>query len=189
MTRKLGPSFRHRWPAEVLSSITTSDIAGEARQHVLELAECRGRQRGRVEAQPQRLGAHAGLDSLRFREPRAPPPRSARSARPDWATTQVVSRSLWSTLPRTRTIESVASASSLGGQRLVEDDDLDRGVEVVERGEHHPVALLGLDLLGLGDHAADRHPVTVAPTGDARPACCPTAPAAPVRPPSAGGRR
>ena len=49
-----------------------------------------------------------------------------------------------------------------GGQRLLEDHDLDRAVEVVERREHHRRARARLDLLGLGDHAADLHPLAVA---------------------------
>ncbi len=39
-------------------------------------------------------------------------------------------------------------------------------LEVVEGGEHHRVALLGADPLGLGDHPAHRHPVAVRRAGE-----------------------
>src|SRR3954466_6836292 len=51
------------------------------------------------------------------------------------------------------------------GQRLAEDQDLDRALEVVEGGEHHRVALLRADLLGLGDDAPGRDPVAVLVVG------------------------
>src|SRR3954452_11959812 len=51
------------------------------------------------------------------------------------------------------------------GQRLAEDLDLDRALEVVEGGEHHRVALLRTDLLGLGDDAPGRDPVAVLVVG------------------------
>ena len=44
----------------------------------------------------------------------------------------------------------------VGGVGGVEDQELDLALEVVEGGEHHRVALLQLDALALGDHAADR---------------------------------
>ena len=50
-----------------------------------------------------------------------------------------------------------------GRQRLAEDQQLDRALEVIERREHHRVALLRADPLGLGDHPADRDPLAVAP--------------------------
>ena len=53
-----------------------------------------------------------------------------------------------------------------GGQRLLEDHDLDRALEVVDRREHHRRAAAGADLLGLGDHAADLHPLAVLALGD-----------------------
>ena len=46
-------------------------------------------------------------------------------------------------------------------QRLAEDEDLDAPLEVVEGREHHRVALLRADLLGLGDDAAGGDPVAV----------------------------
>src|SRR3954466_1556320 len=51
------------------------------------------------------------------------------------------------------------------GQRLAEDQDLDRALEVVEGGEHHRVTLLRTDLLGLGDDASGRDPVAVLVVG------------------------
>src|SRR3954463_8736464 len=51
------------------------------------------------------------------------------------------------------------------GQRLAEDQDLDRALEVVEGGEHHRVTLLRTDLLGLGDDAPGRDPVAVLVVG------------------------
>ncbi len=55
-----------------------------------------------------------------------------------------------------------------GAQHVAEHEQLDRGLEVVERGEHHRIALLGPDRLVLGDHPADGHPVSVAPAGQLR---------------------
>ena len=54
------------------------------------------------------------------------------------------------------------------GERLAEDQDLDRSLEVVEGGEHHRVALLRADLLGLGDDAPGRDPVAVLAVGQRR---------------------
>ena len=47
------------------------------------------------------------------------------------------------------------------GERLAEDEDLDRALEVVERREHHRVALARADLLGRGDDPAGGDPVAV----------------------------
>ena len=54
----------------------------------------------------------------------------------------------------------------VGGERLAEDKDLDAAFEVVERGEHHVVALLRADLLRLRDDPADGHPFAVATVGE-----------------------
>ena len=49
----------------------------------------------------------------------------------------------------------------VGGVGRVEHEHLDLALEVVERGEHHRVALLRADPLALGDHAADGDPLAV----------------------------
>ena len=46
-------------------------------------------------------------------------------------------------------------------ERVGEDHELDRAVEVLERREHHRVALLCAQPLDLADHAADRHALAV----------------------------
>ena len=92
-----------------------------------------------------------------------PPRRSARSARtsarsgtsaPDPCDRPCRARA------RSRRLRARLARQLL--ERLGEDDELDRAVEVVERGEHHRVALLGPQALGLADDPADRHPVAVA---------------------------
>ena len=65
----------------------------------------------------------------------------------------------------------------------VEDEQLDLALEVVERGEHHRVALLGPDPLALGDHAADGDPLAVLLARRGRRASSRPAPAAPAAPP------
>ena len=60
------------------------------------------------------------------------------------------------------TIESVASACSEASSALPKTIISTEDSRSYEGGEHHPVTLLGLDPLGLGDHSADRHPVPVA---------------------------
>ena len=71
----------------------------------------------------------------------------------------------WSTRPRTSTTSSTPSAPSYSASALPKIEHLDRALEVVEGGEHHRVALLGADLLGLGDDAPGRDPVAVLAVG------------------------
>ena len=135
--------------ARVLSSITTSDSPGEPGQQLLELADRRSpaapvassRSRsalgaahglaacscasrdllgGGLEALDL-LGDDAGLVAVLVVDAAADQSRSSR--------------------PRAR--------ASQAAERLAEHEHLDRGLEVVERGEHHRVALLGPDPLGL----------------------------------------
>ena len=54
------------------------------------------------------------------------------------------------------------------GQGVAEHQQLDRPGEVVQRGEHHRVAVAGADPLGLGDDPPDRHEVLVAALGQRR---------------------
>ena len=71
----------------------------------------------------------------------------------------------------------------VGGVGGVEDEHLDLALEVVERGEHHRVALPRADPLALGDHAADGDPLAVLLRRPGRRASSPPSPAAPGAPP------
>ena len=158
---QLQPSVTHR-RAQLDDDV---GFAGKAGQQVLELAQ------GRHGGARWRRGAGAA----RWGSGRAWPPGPAASRTSSsvgskrstcWAMRHVLSRSLWSTLPRTSTMESVASASSQAASALPKTMISTEDSRSYERGEHHPVALLGLDLLGLRHHPADRHPVAVAAGGE-----------------------
>ena len=81
-------------------------------------------------------------------------------------TTHVLPASLWSTRPLHEHDLVDRQRRLVLGQRLAEHEHLDRALEVVERREHHVVAVAGADALGLGDDPADRHPVLVAAVGE-----------------------
>ena len=137
--------------------MTTSALPGEAGQQLLEVGEHRRGQRGGVEAEPEHARRHA---------PSSPPARSRRA--------NVLGRGLEAVDlldddarllailvvdPAADEHDRVGGERLLAGrERLAEHDQLDRSPEVVERREHHRVALLGPDPLGLGDHPADASP-------------------------------
>ena len=83
-------------------------------------------------------------------------------------TRHVLPASLWSTRPFTSTTSSTASAASCSASALPNTSSSTDPVEVVEGREHHVVAVARADPLGLGDDAADRHPVLVAALGERR---------------------
>ena len=79
---------------------------------------------------------------------------------------QTLPASLWSTRPRTSTISSGASTPSAAASAFSKTTTSTVPSRSSTRGEHHRRAAAGADLLGLGDHAADLHPLAVLALGD-----------------------
>ena len=167
-TRKSGPSFSRRSPIEVLSSITTSHSPGKPASTSLSSpstdaasAVASSRSRSALGVTGRLASCSSGLGHLLGGRPKG--------------------LDLLGDDARLVAILVVDAAADehdrVGGERLAggrqrvaEHEQLDRALEVVERREHHRVALLGPDLLGLADHAADQHPVAVALVGEVAPA-------------------
>ncbi len=153
-TRKSGPSSSRRSPTASTSSCspgwwpTTSRSSSRKRL---------GHARRDVQREPLDHAARRPPP----RSPAAPPRASGSNGSTSWATSLTSPASFLSTRPRTITI--LSTSTLLGVRRVggVEDEHLDLALEVVERGEHHRVALARADALALGDHAADGHPLAV----------------------------
>ncbi len=92
-------------------------LAREAGEHVLELPSTDAASAVASRRSRSALGV-ARLPGLGLLEPRSPPRRSGRKGSICWTTMHVFSRSLWSTRPRTSTIESATSASPAAEARF-----------------------------------------------------------------------
>ena len=129
-----------------------------------------GQPRGGRLARCRRRCSSAAFVAWELRAPRADAADAASSARAPSrrATRRSSSPSPRCSAPCSSTPSCCRSGSATAlvlGQRLAEDQDLDRALEIVEGGEHHRIALLGADLLGLGDDPG-RDPVAVLAVGE-----------------------